>query len=99
MGGNDSRYKVPSKLDAPIPFFAWEIVDIVVAMILMGVCILTNQILVGFVGVVIVLKIAKKLRQGQKQGQVQHLFWRTGINLDTPLKKHGPNPLILEYFE
>lgn len=96
---NDTRYNVPTDLDASIPFFAWEIIDFIVVTMLMGVSILMEAMAVGFVGAIIVLKVAKKLRQGQKKGQVQHLFWRIGIEMDKPLKKHSANPLILEYFE
>lgn len=96
---SDSRYDVPMNLDAPIPFFAWELIDILVVMMLVGTTILMNQTLAGLAGAVVVLKLAKKLRQGQKQGQVQHLFWRIGIDMDKPLRKHAANPLILEYFE
>lgn len=96
---DDSKYSVPLNLDAPIPFFAWEFIDIIVAMMFAGLGILMEMFLLGFMGMIVVLVYAKKLRQGQKRGQVQHLFWRMGINIDKPLKKNAGNPLILEYFE
>lgn len=95
----DNKYKVPPKLDGPVPFFAWEIIDMVVAMLLLGTTILMGGFLFGAIGAVLVLKHAKKLRQGSKEGQVPHLFWRIGLNLDKPLRLHGVNPLILEYYK
>lgn len=92
-------YVIHKDLDAPIPFFAWEVVDVVVAILLMGLCTIMQQFILGVVLLVVVLKIAKKMRSGAKQGQVQHLLWRIGLTLDKPLKENGPNPVILEYFE
>ncbi len=93
------KYKVPAKLDGPVPFFAWEIIDMVVAMLILGATILMGNLLFGVIGSVMVLKSAKKLRQGQKEGQVPHMLWRTGMNLDSPLRKYGVNPLILEFYK
>lgn len=94
-----NKYKIPAKLDGPVPFFAWEIIDMIVAMLLLGTTILMGGFLFGFVGAILVLKYAKRLRAGSKHGQVPHLFWRIGLNLDTPLRKYGPNPLLLEYYK
>lgn len=90
-------YLVPSEIDAPIPFFAWEATEIVVVLMLMGLALIARQFLLGIVLAVTVLSLAKRMRAGRKRGQMQHLFWRLGLSLDTPLKKHGPRALMLEY--
>lgn len=93
------KYKIPAKLDGSVPFFAWELIDMVVAMMLLGATILMGKLLIGVISSVVVLKYAKKLRQGQKEGQVPHILWRAGLNLDSPLRKYGVNPLILEFYK
>lgn len=99
MGGEESKYKIPKNLDAPIPILKWELTEVVVATMVLGVGFVAESLLFGTIGFIVVLKIGRSLRQGQKQGQVQHLLWRAGILIDKPLKLHGPTPLILEYYE
>lgn len=90
-------YIIPSEIDAPIPIFAWEAPELVIALMVLGLSLVVRQFLPGIVMTVLLLSVAKKLRAGRKRGQVQHLLWRLGLNLDTPLKKHGPRALMLEY--
>jgi len=92
-------YQVPSEVDAPIPIFAWEVTDVVVAITVLGAAIVLRLFIPGLFGAVGVLILAKKIRSGQKRGQVQHLLWRLGLNLDTPLKRHAPKPLRLEFMK
>lgn len=92
-------YEVPVGIDAPIPIFKWEVVEIVIAIVILGCGIVLRQFHFGIIGAYLVLHFAKKLRAGQKRGQVQHLLWRFGLNLDGPLKKHAPSPIKLEYMK
>lgn len=66
-------------------------------MMVLGIGLVLRQFLFGIISAIFILKLAKKIRAGRKRGQVQHLIWRLGLNLDTPLKKYGPRSLMLEY--
>lgn len=90
-------YVVPVDIDAPIPIFKWEVVEVVVAIMVMGVCIILQKFMLGIIGGYCVLWLAKKAKAGAKRGQVQHLLWRLGLNLDTPLKLFSPPSTRLEY--
>ena len=90
-------YLIPSEIDAPIPIFAWEAPELVIALMVLGLSLVVRQFIPGIITTIVLLSLAKKLRAGRKRGQVQHLLWRLGLNLDTPLKRHGPRALILEY--
>lgn len=90
-------YLVAPEIDAPIPIFAWEAPEIVIVLMVFGICLVVRQFVAGIVLALLILSLAKKLRAGRKRGQMQHLLWRLGLQLDTPLKKHGPRALLLEY--
>ena len=90
-------YRVPAEVDHPIPIFAWDVVEIVVAVLMFGVFIILGYFLFGMVAAMVTLSMAKKLKKGAKRGQAQHLIWRAGLVIDQPLKRHAPHPIKLEF--
>jgi len=94
---DSQSYIVPAGIDAPIPIFKWEVVEVIVAIMVMGVCLILQKFLFGIIGAFTVLWAAKKFKSGAKRGQVQHLIWRLGLNLDTPLKLFSASSTRLEY--
>ncbi|MGL6250743.1 MAG: type IV conjugative transfer system protein TraL [Billgrantia desiderata] len=94
---SDSSYRIPQDIDAPIPIFMWEITEVIVAVMVVGVAIIMRMFLPGIVVAIFLMMLAKRMRAGQKRGQVQHVLWRLGLRLDPLLSKFGPRPMRLEY--
>jgi|SRR5690554_3574523 len=94
---SSESYRIPKDIDAPIPIFAWEITEVVVAIMVLGVAIIMRLFVPGLVVAIFMMMMAKKMRAGQKRGQVQHMLWRMGLRLDPLLARFGPRPMRLEY--
>ena len=94
-----SPYQIPQDIDSPIPIFQWDVVEIVAAIAVVGLFTILRLFPIGIIAAGFVLWGAKKVKAGSKRGQVQHLMWRLGLNLDTPLKRFGPKPLRIEYMK
>ena len=93
-----SAYQIPKNVDSPLPFFAWEMTEVVLAMIFLCVGIVFQQFLAGMIGSIFILYLSRKMRGGRKRGQVQHVIWRLGVGMvDPAMKKYGPPPMRLEY--
>lgn len=97
MMEDSQSYIVPAGIDAPIPIFKWEVVEVITAIMAMGVCLILQKFFTGIVCAMFILWLAKKFKAGAKRGEIQHLIWRLGLNLDTPLKLFGPPSTRLEY--
>lgn len=98
MAGQE-EYRVPADVDSPIPIFSWDVTELVVGILIFGIFIVLGSFLLGLVAFLVTLSAAKKLKSGEKRGQVQHILWRLGLNIDMPLRRHAPNPLWLEYIK
>lgn len=93
----NESYRIPQDVDAPIPIFAWEMTEVVVAIMVIGVGIIMRFFIPGLIAGILLMMAAKKMRAGQKRGQVQHVLWRMGLRLDPLLGKFAPRPMRLEY--
>lgn len=97
---NASRYKTVRDLDTPVPIFSWDPIEVIAAVLLVGVGFVIRMELFGFLSAYILLKVSKHLKKGAKRGQMQHLLWRVGLEMDPLMKKKGlPAPFHVEFSE
>lgn len=94
---SNESYRIPQDVDAPIPIFMWEITEVIVAIMVIGVGLIMRLFIPSIFVAIFLMMMAKKMRAGQKRGQVQHVLWRMGLKLDPLLGKYAPRPMRLEY--
>lgn len=102
MSDQDRRntHRVPRDLDAPVPIFFWEPVEVVGAIASFGFGVILHVFLLGVITGLVLLYISKKLKNGSgKKGQSMHLLYRGGFPIDSTLKKHTPHPKIPEFLD
>lgn len=96
----DPKYKTTRELESPVPILSWDPIEMIAAVLLVGVGFVVRMELFGFIGAYVLLKVSKKLKSGAKRGQMQHMLWRLGIEADPLLQKKGvPSPFQVEFAE
>lgn len=96
---DEEAHKVPQDVDSPIPVLFWDPVEFVISISIFGFGILMNLWLLGMIGAITVLVLSQKLKRGAKRGAVQHYLWRSGLQVDAPLRKKFPTPWTTEFIE
>ncbi len=94
---SQDAYRIPQDVDAPIPIFMWEITEVIVAIMVIGVGLIMRLFIPSIFVAIFLMMMAKRMRAGQKRGQVQRFLWRMGLKLDSLLGKYAPPPMRLEY--
>ncbi|MBL4795548.1 MAG: hypothetical protein JKY24_08635 [Pseudomonadales bacterium] len=84
-------------MDSPVPIFFWDPPEAIMAILLIGLGIVFGSLLGGLVLAMICLSAAKKLKEGAKPGQAQHVLWSKGIEFDPRLKMF-PGPTRKEFY-
>lgn len=90
MSFDQEAHIVPEKLEDPIPILFWTPMEFTLAISFMGFGLVMNLWFVGMFMGIGVLVGSRYLGRGAKRGNVQHLMWALGLNIDVPLKTQFP---------
>lgn len=92
MSFDEEAHVVPEKLEDPIPILFWSPMEFTLAISFMGFGLVMNLWFVGmFMGIGVLIG-SRYLSRGAKRGNVQHLIWALGLNIDKFLKDQFPDP-------